>query len=157
MVSVVVSHIICTLALVTLIIIMPVFYANTRDKITVDIAKVELKEIADYVSNTYGNTYVLVNSTGFPDANITKQLVFLPSTVQGYIFEVRIDGESTNATGVTVYLRDRPNVAASAWISPGMKVNGIPPLVSGGGVVVVGCYREGQEIFMSLGYEGALY
>jgi hypothetical protein len=154
LVSVVISHVICTMALVTLIVIMPVFYSNIRDNITVDVSKVELKEVADYVSNTYGNTYVLVNSTDLPDANITKQLVYLPSMVEGQLFTVRIDSEGNNATGITAYLKDRPDVSATAWLSPGLKVNDVSPLESGGGVAVVGCYRVDQDIFMALGYEG---
>jgi hypothetical protein len=154
MVSIAISHIICTMALVILIILMPVYYGNVQDNITVDVAKMELKEIADYVSNTYGNTHVLVNSTDSLNSSITKRLVYLPSTVEGYVFLIRINNESTNATGITVFLKDRPDVASAAWLSPGLKVNNVPPLESGKGTVVVGCYKETQGIFMTLDYEG---
>jgi len=154
MVSVVVSHLICTMALVTLIIILPVYYTGIQDNIRVDVVKMELKEVTNYISNTFGNTYVLVNSTNTPNANITKRLVYLPSTVEGYLFEIRIEQESTKAIGVTAYLKDRPNVEVTAWLSPGMKVDNVSPLESGKGMVVAGCYRQGQDIFVTLNYEG---
>jgi hypothetical protein len=144
------------MALVTLIVIMPIFYANIRDNITMDVTRMELKEVADYVSNTYGNTFVLVNSTDLPNANITKQLVYLPSMIEGQLFNVRIEKTGNNATGITAYLKDRPEVSATAWLSPGLKANDISPLQSGGDVAVVGCYRVGQDIFMALGHEGDL-
>jgi hypothetical protein len=141
------------MALVVLIIIMPVFYSNIQDNITVDVIEMELKEIADYVSNTYENAYFIVNSTNVQEINVTKRLVYLPSYVEDHVFEIRIENENSTAAGITTYLKDRPGIQATAWLSPGMKINNIEPIESGKGIIVVGCYKSGYDILMLLEYE----
>ena len=141
------------MALVVLIIIMPVFYSNIQDDIKVDVVEMELKEIADYVSNTFSNTYFLLNSSDISNINITKRLVYLPTEVESYTFGINFEENESNVVGVTTYLIDRPYVNATAWISPGLKVGEIDAIESGRGIVEAGCYKSGNEVFLLLKYE----
>ena len=141
------------MALVVLIIIMPVFYSNIQDNIKVDVVQMELKEIADYVSNTFSNTYFLINSSDISNTNITKRLVYLPSEVESYTFGIKLEENESNVFCVTTYLKDRPNVNSSAWISPGLKIGDVEAIESGKGIVVAGCYKNGDDAFLLLKYE----
>ncbi len=162
MASVVIGQLICTMALVVLIIILPVFYTNIQDNLKVNVIKLELQEIADYVSSTYANTYYLVNSTDFhsPSQNVTKDLVYLPSTVQNQIFTIKVEGNSSAATGITVFIRDRPSVSATAWLGPGLRGANIPSIDSGGPGVFVGCSRDPPShpsgVYVILGRESGI-
>lgn len=153
--SVVISQLICTTALIVLIIILPVYYSNIQDNIRVNVMKIELKEIADYVSSTLSNTYFLVNSTNCPNVTLTKTLVYLPKTVENSFFVVQIDKDGAAAASVTVYIKDRPGVYSTAWLSPGLKCGNVNPVESGKGAVAAGCYRPSNNtgVYVQLGYE----
>jgi len=153
MASVVIGHLICTTALIVLIIILPVYYSNVQDNIRVNVMKIELKEIADYVSNTLANTYFLVNSTSSSPVNLTKTLVYLPNTVENSFFVVQIDENGGTAASITAYIKDRPTVQSTAWLSTGLKCENLPPIESGRGTVAAGCYRNQTGVYVQLGYE----
>jgi hypothetical protein len=67
------SHLICTSALIVLIFLMPFYYFYIVDNMNTEMATRELKEIADYVSNSFGNLYFLANSTAM-DVQLHKDL-----------------------------------------------------------------------------------
>lgn len=136
------SHLICTSALVMLIFLMPFFYATVTNNIRMDMVQRELKEVADYVSNTFANLYFLVNSTESLNANLTKELMYLPSTIENSLYVVKIDRDGENASKITAYLKDEPSVAADSWLLPGLKAGEKSSIESGGRIVVVGCSRS---------------
>lgn len=142
------SHLICTSALVMLIFLMPFFYANIANDIRVDMVQRELKEVADYVSNTFANLYFLVNSTQCLNVNLTKELMYLPSTVENSLYVVKIDRDGENASRITAYLKDEPSVAADAWLLPGLKTGEKDSIESGGRMVVVGCNRNWKGVYV---------
>ncbi len=152
MASVVISQLICTVALIALIIALPAYYTNVKNDIRVSVVKVELQEIADYVSSTLANTYYLANSTNSNDINLTKTLVYMPDTVENSFFNVSINGNSANATSVSAYLADRPSVNSTAWLGAGLKGGGVT-IESGKGTIEAGCYRNSTGVFALIGYQ----
>lgn len=135
-----------------LIFVMPFFYAIVANNIRVDVMRMELKEITDYVSNTLANLYFLVNSTDSPDVPLEKELLYLPSTVENSVYIVNIDGNGENASKITTYLKDMPSVAADAWLVPGLKVGADYSIESGGRTVVAGCSRNGTGVYVWIRY-----
>jgi hypothetical protein len=148
-----ISHLICSTALIILIFVMPFFYVVAVDNIRVDMIRRELREIADYVSNTIANLYFLVNSTEVLNVSLQKELVYLPSNVENFVYVLKIVENNGNALKVTAYLRDRPSIAADAWLAPGLKVdNARSSIVSCGWTVVVGCFRNNRGVYVWIGY-----
>ena len=147
-----ISHLICTSALIILIIVMPVFYSITTNNIQTEVIKIELKEIADYVSNTLANLYFLVNSTNCLDVNLTKELVYLPSTVENYVFVVEIWGTGKNASKIVAYLKYEPHIRADAWLVPGLYRDKPPYFVESGSEVIVGCSRNATGVYVWIDY-----
>lgn len=148
-----ISHLICTTALVILIFILPLFYNIAVEHIRVDMICRELREIADYVSNTIANLYFLVNSTDVFDVSMQKELVYLPSNVENFIYVLRIGEKDGYALNVTAYLKERSSVKAVAWLIPGLKADYDRSFIeSCGRTVVVGCYRNSLGVFVWVGY-----
>ncbi len=146
MAAITVGHLICTSALVTLTFVMPFFYGYVVDDIRANMIERELKEIADYVSNTFASLFFLVNSTSFSSVSAQKEMMHIPSSVENSIYVVEIQGVSGNASEIVAYLRDQPSILAESWLVPGLKV-GDDNSVEGGGRMIVGCSRVGQDIF----------
>jgi hypothetical protein len=141
------------MALVMLIFIMPFFYAIVINNIRANMVQRELKEIADYVSNTLANLYFLVNSTNCLDVNLTKELIYLPSTVENSVYMVEINGSSINASNIRAYLKDKPSVSAESWLNPGLYRDKPPYMVeSGERKVVAGCCRNSTGVYVWIGY-----
>ncbi|MEM3565550.1 MAG: hypothetical protein QXK18_01575 [Candidatus Bathyarchaeia archaeon] len=123
------------------------------DNIRFDMIHRELKEIADYVSNTIANLYFLVNSTEVVNVALQKELVYLPSSVENFVYVLKIERSSGNALKVTAYLRDRSSISADTWLTPGLKVDAARNfIVSGGWTVVVGCFRDSTGVYVWIGY-----
>ena len=135
-----------------LIFVMPFFYAIVVDNIRVDMMRMELKEITDYVSNTLANLYFLVNSTDSLDVSLEKELIYLPSTVENSVYIVNIDGSNGTASKITAYLKDRTSVEVDAWLVPGLKVGEDYFIESGGRTVVAGCSRNGMGVYVWIRY-----
>ena len=145
------SHLICTAALVSLISVMPLFYSNVAGIIQKDIAQRELKEIADCVSNTFTNSFFLVNSADNPSISLTKELKYLPSNVENSLYIVKIDGNGNNASKITACLKDNPSVSAEAWLSAGLQKDLQDYVESGTRVIIAGCYRNETGTFIWIG------
>ena len=131
---------------------MPFFYAIVINNIRANMVQRELKEIADYVSNTLASLYFLVNSTDYPDVPLEKELIYLPSTVENSIYIVKIDGSDRNASKITACLKDRSSVVADAWLVPGLKMKTENSIESGGGTVVAGCRRNSTGVYVWIEY-----
>ena len=140
------------MGLVTLIFLMPFFYTNITNNVEAEMMKRELKEIADYVSSTVANLYFLVNSTNYGDASLEKELIYLPSDVEGSVYVVEIVENGGNASRISAYLRNRSSIGADSWIVPGLKVDGYNSIESDGGPTVAGCNRNGTSFFVWIKY-----
>jgi CRISPR/Cas system-associated endonuclease/helicase Cas3 len=146
-----ISHVICTTGLVLLIFVMPFFYAIVVNNIDAEMMKRELREIADYVSNTMANLYFLVNSTSYSDVSLEKELVYLPSAVENSLYIVEIVESGGNASKITAYLKNKSSVAVDSWLAPGLKV-GAENYVESGRTVVAGCGRNGTGVYAWIRY-----
>ena len=137
------SHLICSMALIVLILVLPAFFAMERDSVAEEMAKRELTEISDYTSNTLENLFLLANSTNSNKLTVTKELVYLPLRVEGSAYTLRIiSNEEGMATLVTAFLNDKPWVESSSWLVPGLKPAGNDILEISDESIVAGCERE---------------
>ncbi|HEX9261607.1 MAG TPA: hypothetical protein VF893_03680 [Candidatus Bathyarchaeia archaeon] len=143
------SHLICSMALVALILVLPSFFAMERNGVAEQMAQRELTEICDYTSNTLENLFLLANSTNVKELNVTKELIYLPMTVEGSFYTLRIDAATDDATSprVTAFLNDRSWVQGSSWLVPGLKVNE-EPLAINGTSMVAGCTRNAAGFYV---------
>ncbi len=144
------AHIICTGALITLILAMPLYYSYIIDNISVEMKERELKEVADYVSNSFENLYLLANSTNC-DVLLEKELD-LPSSIRDstYYVEIEYDPEDGSAQYVKAYLKDSSGISADSLILPGPKADNETGCVveSGDKTVVAGCVRNGTGTYV---------
>ncbi len=152
-----ISHLICTTALIILIFMMQFSYTYVVDNIWAEMVERELKEIADYVSDTLANLYFLANSTN-SDVIIEKTLNF-PSDIRGSTYTVEI---VVNATGsaqyIHAYLKGKPWISAASWLLPGLSVDKKiheSIIESGGKAVVAGCSRVSMNVYVWIAKEGA--
>jgi len=154
MVAPTISHVICTTALIALIFMMQFSYFYVVDNIREEMTKRELKEIADYVSDTLANLYFLANSTN-RDVELQKTLS-LPSDIKGstYLMEIVFNNETLLAQGVHAYVKDRSWIDATSWLLPGLRVDGQYETVeSGGKTVVAGCRHISTSVYVWIAYE----
>ena len=144
------SHIICIGALVTLIFVMPLFYFSVVDNVTVEMMERELKEVADYVSNSLGNLYLLANSTN-RDVLLEKRLD-LPSSIRDstYCVEIVHNQSDGSAQYVKAYSKDSLGISADSWILPGPKadINSGYEIESGEKTMVAGCSRNSTNTYV---------
>ncbi len=140
------THIICTSALITLILVMPLFYSYAIDNINVEMKERELKEVADYISNSFGNLYLLADSTNC-DVLLKKKLD-LPSSIRDstYYVEIVYD-QNGSAQYVKASLKDSSGISADSLILPGPKAAG-SVIESGEKTVVAGCVRNGTGTYV---------
>jgi hypothetical protein len=78
----------------------------------------ELKEVADYVSNSLWNLHILANSTN-SEVQVTKKLD-LPSNIRDsqYCVELMFD-EDDSAQFVTAYMKNDVQLSSTSLIFPG--------------------------------------
>lgn len=140
MVAPTMSHIIGMIALISLIFILPLFYFHIVDNVTIEMKERELKEVADYVSNSLWNLHILADSAG-SNILLTKKLE-LPSSIRGstYCVEIIYD-QGGSAQYVTAYTKDRSGVSADSLVFPGLTVDSQTGYLieSGEKLVVAGC------------------
>lgn len=152
MVAPLMSHLIATSALIVLIFLMPFYYFYIVDNMEAEMATRELKEIADYVSNSFGNLYFLTNSTSF-DLHLSKALT-LPTVVQNQAFIVQLvyDNGTFQGQSAKAYLRDDVRVYAVSWLPPGLNVDVATSSVqSDQGVVAAVCVSNATGIWVGFG------
>lgn len=141
-----ISHVICTMSLVTLIFVLAFSYFSTAESIQIEITKRELKEATDYISNTLENLRFLANSTGntvieggtLSNVSLEKELS-LPSAIKGSVYAIEITGDGDNASDLSAYLKDRPYIRANSSLMPGLKTSGLTYVESGDKKTVAGC------------------
>ena len=142
------SHVICTGALIVVIFVAQFFYLNVVNNIWAEMSRRELKEIADYVSDTLANLFFLVNSTS---SNVTiEKNLNLPSDIQDSIYAVRIENDTEYfAESINAYLEKKPWINASSWLLPGLRVDEENNEVeSGEKTLVAGCRRVDTDVYL---------
>lgn len=134
------SHLIGMIALVSLIFILPLFYLSIVDNLTIEMKERELKEVADYVSNSLWNLHVLANSTN-SDILLTKKLD-LPSSIRESQYSVEIiHDQGGSVQYVNAYMNDDPSIDANSLVFPGLIADNKTGyfIESGQNLAVVGC------------------
>ena len=118
-----ITHIICTTALIALIIVMQFFYMQIISNVQAEVIRRELKDIADHVSNTFSNLYYLLNSSS--SNGIIRKALEVPEKVEEILYYIQINyNASTNeANSIRVYLVSDNSIYAVSWLTPGLKVN----------------------------------
>ncbi len=145
------SHLICSMALVVLILVLPSFFAMERDNVAKEMAIRELTEISDYTSNTFENLFLLANNTDSGDITVTKELIYLPPKVEGspYVLNISsVDGQ--NASHVTAYLMDGSGITGSSWLVSGLKITSNSSLAIGNYKVEAVCKRDATGFYVSI-------
>ena len=142
----IISHLICSIALIALIFVMQFSYFYIVENIQIEMIKRELKEVADYVSHTLENLRFLVNSTT-ENISLEKELS-LPPIIKGSIYVVEILGNVDSASSISAYLKDRFFIRADSWLIPGLKILGLSYVESGEKKIIAGCRREGVDIYV---------
>jgi hypothetical protein len=142
------SHVVCSAALIALIFVSQFFYLQVVTNLQSEMTRRELKEIADHVSDTLANLYLLVNSTD-RDVELEKSLD-LPSEIRDSTYVVAIvSNASGSAQNITTYLKGQPWIKGSSWLLPGLKVDPESEIVeSSEKTVVARCRRENTEVLV---------
>jgi hypothetical protein len=143
------SHIICSIGLIVLIIVLPTFFAAERNSITQDMARRELTEITDYTSNTLQNLFLLANSTNSEELTLTKELIYLPLTIEGSFYTLSIQSiDGVNASRVNAFLNDKPTVEGSSWLVSGLKITSEQSIEISNKVIEAGCERDASGFYV---------
>ena len=144
------SYLICSIGLVVLILVLPAFFAMERDRVAEELMVRELTEISDYTSNTLENLFLLANSTTSQQLTITKELIYLPLTVEGSPYVLKISSVDSAASRVTAYLENKPSVAGTSWLVPGLKTSENSLLIRNY-TVVAECTRNATGFYAWIG------
>lgn len=145
-----ISHLICSMALITLIFVMPVFYFVVVENLQVQMVKHELKEVADYVANTIENLYILANSSN-TDVILKKELN-IPRTIRDTFYTIEILNKSDgSASQVCASIGTTKSIKAYSWLIGGLKVEAAAVSVrSSEENVFVECKRVGSDIYVGI-------
>ena len=145
----VMSHLICSMALVVLILVLPSFFIMERDNVAKEMATRELKEISDYTSNTLENLFLLANSTDSENLIITKELIYLPQKIEGSPYVLGISSvDGMTGSQVTASLADRSWVVGTSWLLPGLKIVPNNSLTIGDYVLEAVCERNATGFYV---------
>jgi hypothetical protein len=148
-----ISHLLGTIGFIVLIFFLPLFYFNIVENIQTDVALRELKEVADYSSNTVGNLYFLVNSTNSDYISMEKELIYFPTEVENsiYILEIKSNVTTGEAEYVSAKLKNDDSVEAISWLLPGLKIIESQDLVeSTQETIFIGCSRNATGVYLWL-------
>ena len=150
-----IGHLICSMSLVALIFVLPFFYSVVVTNVQQDMMTRELKEVADYVSDTLANLFLLVNST--ESQLLQKELVFMPAMIEGSTYVLTIEADEGVVSRVVINLRDEPSISAESWLSfPTLEVSGEDQIVSQGGRAIAWCGRNGTSVAVGIRYESPI-
>ncbi len=143
------SHIICSIGLIVLTLLMPVFFAMQQNSVAQDMAIRELTEITDYTSNTLQNLFLLANSTNSEELTLTKEMIYLPLTIEGSFYTLSIQSiDGVNASSVTAFLNDKPTVEGSSWLVSGLKITSEQSVEVSNNLIVAGCDRSASGFYV---------
>jgi hypothetical protein len=153
------SYLICSMALIVLILVIPSYFEIQRNSIADEMTRRELTEIADYTSNTLANLFFLAESAQSSDISLTKELLYLPLKVGDSFYVLNItrvddDGDSLK---VLAYITDQEWISGQSWIAPDLDVESESPLEIksyelNSKIAVARCYGDPGNFYISLGY-----
>jgi hypothetical protein len=150
------SYLICSMALIVLILVIPSFFEIQRNGIADEMTRRELTEIADYTSNTLANLFFLAESAHSSDIYLNKELLSLPLTV-GDSFYVLSIAEVDSSLEVIAYIKDQQWISGQSWIAPGLDVD--PEISSeinsyelNNKIAIASCHGGSGNFYISLGY-----
>ena len=148
-----ISHVILTAALIVLVFTVQLFFFYVVDNIWAEMARRELKELTDYVSDTLANLYFLTNSTSL-DTSLKKTLN-LPSRVSGSSYKLEIvEASGGSAQSVRAIVDVKSWVNVTSWLPPGLKLySGNQAILSLGKTAFAGCTRISENVYVWLAYE----
>ncbi len=150
------SHLIATSALIMLIFAMQVFYFSVVDNIGEEMIRRELKEIADYISDTIINLYFLVNSTNHSNLTLQKTLN-LPPEIADSSYRIQILNDTNGfAQNVLAFLDSKSWLNANAWLPPGLTVEEESidqQILVNENTVLAGCWQGSGITYVWLAYE----
>ncbi len=144
------SYIICSMGLIVLILVMPYFFSVERQSTADEMATRELTEISDYTSNTLENLYFLASSTNTATLTVSKDLIYLPVTVQDSFYTLSITSDGENATKVTAVLNGKA-IAGESWLIPGLKLADDVSIDVSSQSVAAYCQKDSTGFHVSLG------
>ena len=149
------SYVICSMALIALILVMPSFFEIQRDGIADQMTRRELTEIADYTSNTLSNLFFIAKSAHSSAISLTKELLYLPLTVGGSFYVLNIDNGG-DSPKVTAYIKEQPSISGQSWVAPGLNVQEFSQEINSyelnNKTAVAGCNEDLGIYYVSLGY-----
>ena len=97
------------------------------------------------------NLYYLANSTNSGELEITKELLYLPRTVEDSFYFLSITSiDGVNASKVTAFLRDKSWIVGDSWLVPGLKIMNESLIEIAGKSVSAGCYRNSTGFYVWL-------
>ncbi len=145
----VMSHLICSIALIVLILVLPSFFAIELGNIAEEMAIRELTEISDYTSNTLENLFLLANSTNSEELTVTKEMIYLPAKIEGSPYVLNItSNDGQYASQVITSLTDRPWVTGTSWLIPGLKMTPNCSLTINNYIVEAACKRNATGFYI---------
>lgn len=138
------SHAIYVAALIVLIFALQFFYLNVTDNIREEVTRKQLKEVADFVSDTITNLYFLINST---NANMTiEKNLALPLDIEGETYVVELVEVNGSAQYVLAYLKQKSWIYSTSWVPPRLTIWQYKKIESGEKTFVAGCFRTNSSI-----------
>jgi hypothetical protein len=148
------SYLICSMALIVLIIVLPSFFEIQRVSIAENMTRRELTEIADYTSNALSNLFFLAESTDVA-ISMTKDLMYLPLTVGDsfYVLNITDVGDSLK---IQAYIEGQELISGESWIVPGLKRAEFSEAIYSyelkSKIAVASCYEGESDFYISLGF-----
>jgi len=136
------------MALLLLIFVFPLAYFPVVDRIQTSIMAKELKEVADYVANTFENLYILSRNSSY---TLVKKELKIPRTIKNsyYAVEILVNASDGLALGVRAYISGKSYINGEAWLIGGLKVDGLRVIDSSySGVIFACCRRSGGDVFV---------
>ncbi|TRO47582.1 hypothetical protein E2P60_02840 [Candidatus Bathyarchaeota archaeon] len=151
------SYLICSMALIVLILVLPSFFEIQRVSIAENMTRRELTEIADYTSNALSNLFFLAESADASDNSLTismtKDLLYLPLTVGDSFYVLNIT-DVDDSLKLVAYVEDQQWISGESWIAPGLKraehSEEIYSYELGSKIAVANCTESGSAFYISL-------
>ncbi|MEM1540588.1 MAG: hypothetical protein QXJ07_04315 [Candidatus Bathyarchaeia archaeon] len=124
-----------------LIFVFPVAYFPVVEKIQESMMAKELKEIADYVANTFENLFILSRNAS---NTLLKKELKIPQKIKDsfYVIEIAVKSADGSVSGTRAYISDKSYICVDSWLVGGLKVGGLRVVHSSHVGVIYACCRR---------------
>lgn len=137
------------MALLLLIFVLPAAYFPVVERIQESMMAKELKEVADYVANTFENLFILSRNAS---NTLLKKELRIPQKIKDsfYVIEIAVKSADGSVLGIRAYISDKSHICGDAWLVGGLKVGGLRVVYSNyAGVIYACCRRLGSgDVFV---------